>query len=51
MPGEMEVRTRAQRIERGIYVDDATWNSITETGLSVGLNTANWTGDLDQQIR
>ena len=37
MPGELEEKTRQQRIREGIEVDDTTWNQILATcrGLQV----------------
>ena len=37
MPGEIEERTKAQRLREGIELDDTTWKSIVETARSVGV--------------
>jgi len=37
MPGEPEVRARAQKIRDGIEIDDTTWGQITATALSLGV--------------
>lgn len=37
MPGEIEERTRAQRLRQGIDIDDTTWAQILETTRAVGL--------------
>ena len=37
MPGEVEERTKAQRLRDGIEVDATTWNQIAETAKSVGV--------------
>jgi uncharacterized oxidoreductase len=37
MPGEIEERTRAQRLRDGLDVDDTTWGQITATAKSLGL--------------
>lgn len=38
LPGEIEVRTRAEREAQGIPVDDATWAGLAETAASCGLD-------------
>jgi hydroxycarboxylate dehydrogenase B len=40
MPGEIEERTKAQRLRDGIPVDDTTWAQIKETATAVGLDDA-----------
>jgi uncharacterized oxidoreductase len=37
MPGEIEDRTRAQRVERGVELDETTWGEIVATARAVGL--------------
>jgi uncharacterized oxidoreductase len=37
MPGEIEERTRAQRLRDGIAIDTTTWTQLLETAASVGL--------------
>jgi hydroxycarboxylate dehydrogenase B len=37
MPGEIEERTKAQRLKDGIDIDATTWGQILETARSVGL--------------
>lgn len=37
MPGEIEERTKAQRLRDGIEIDATTWGQIVETAKSVGL--------------
>lgn len=37
MPGEIEERTRAQRLRDGITVEDTTWEQILATATAVGL--------------
>jgi uncharacterized oxidoreductase len=37
MPGEVEERTRAQRLREGIDLDETTWSQILATGRAVGL--------------
>ncbi len=37
MPGEMEHRTRRQRLAEGIPIDDTTWSQILEGGALVGV--------------
>jgi LDH2 family malate/lactate/ureidoglycolate dehydrogenase len=37
MPGELEEKTRQQRIRDGIEVDDTTWNQIQATCRSLNL--------------
>jgi uncharacterized oxidoreductase len=40
MPGEIEERTRAQRLRDGITLDETTWGQILEAARSVGLGSA-----------
>jgi hydroxycarboxylate dehydrogenase B len=40
LPGDVERRTRAERRERGIPLDDTTIGEITEAAVSVGLARA-----------
>ncbi len=40
MPGEPEERTRAQRRERGIEIDQRTWEQIVSAAQSVGMSAA-----------
>jgi uncharacterized oxidoreductase len=40
MPGEIEERTRAQRLRDGIDLDETTWSQIRETARAVGLDEA-----------
>lgn len=37
MPGEIEERTKAQRLANGIDLDAATWSQITSTAESLGI--------------
>ena len=37
MPGEIEERTRAQRLREGIELDETTWTQIRDTAKAVGL--------------
>src|SRR5207253_2470934 len=37
MPGEIEERTKAQRLREGIAVDETTWAQLLETARGVGL--------------
>jgi uncharacterized oxidoreductase len=37
MPGEIEERTKAQRLRDGISIDDTTWSQLVETARSVGV--------------
>jgi uncharacterized oxidoreductase len=39
MPGEIEERTKAQRLRDGIEVDDTTWAQVRETARTVGLGS------------
>ena len=36
MPGEIEEKTKAQRLRDGIELDDNTWKSIVDTGRCAG---------------
>jgi uncharacterized oxidoreductase len=38
MPGEVEERTKAQRLRDGIPIDDTTWAQIREAASAVGLD-------------
>ncbi len=38
MPGEIEERTKTQRLRDGIDIDDTTWSQILESARSVGLH-------------
>jgi uncharacterized oxidoreductase len=38
MPGEIEERTKAQRLRDGIPIDDTTWAQIRDTAKAVGLD-------------
>ena len=38
MPGEIEERTKAQRLRDGIDIDDTTWSQIVETAQIVGCS-------------
>ena len=37
MPGEIEERTKTQRLRDGIDIDDTTWSQIMETAKLVGV--------------
>jgi uncharacterized oxidoreductase len=37
MPGEIEERTKAERLRDGIDIDETTWSQIQETAKTVGL--------------
>lgn len=37
MPGEIEARTKHQRLRDGIELDETTWKSLVDTGKSLGL--------------
>ena len=37
LPGEIEFRTRAQRVVDGIEIDDRTWSSLVEVAESLGV--------------
>lgn len=37
MPGEIEERTKAQRLKNGIDIDETTWAQILETAKAVGV--------------
>ena len=37
MPGEIEEKTKAQRLRDGIELDDNTWKSIVDTAALVGV--------------
>lgn len=38
MPGEIEERTKQQRLRDGIDIDDVTWRQIVETAKNVGVD-------------
>jgi uncharacterized oxidoreductase len=38
MPGEIEGRTKAQRLRDGIPIDDTTWAQLRDAAMAVGLN-------------
>ena len=40
MPGDPELRTKAERIAGGIPLDDNTWAQLSETAAKVGINNA-----------
>jgi len=40
MPGEPEERTRAERLARGLPLDQTTWGQLLDTAASVGLSRA-----------
>jgi uncharacterized oxidoreductase len=40
MPGEIEARTRRDRLERGIAIEEPTWEAIAEACRGVGIETA-----------
>lgn len=40
MPGEVEHRTRQQRLAEGIPLDDASWGQVLEGGAKVGVSAA-----------
>ena len=40
LPGEPEERTRAERLARGLPLDDTTWGQLLDTAASVGLSRA-----------
>jgi uncharacterized oxidoreductase len=42
MPGEIEERTREQRLRDGIDIDTTTWSQILDTARSVGLTKNHW---------
>jgi hydroxycarboxylate dehydrogenase B len=39
VPGEIEERTRAERVRHGIDIDDTTWSQIQKTAAEVGLTS------------
>ncbi len=43
MPGEIEERTKAQRLRDGIDLDDTTWSQIEQTAKTVGVRDPAWT--------
>lgn len=40
MPGEIEERTKAQRLRDGLEIDETTWKQITDTAAAVGIGEA-----------
>jgi uncharacterized oxidoreductase len=42
MPGEIEERTRAQRLREGVDIDEATWWQIVATARGLGLGEDQW---------
>jgi len=38
MPGEIEERTKAQRLQSGLDIEETTWNQILATAKTVGLS-------------
>ena len=42
VPGELEEKTRQQRLREGVEVDDTTWNQILATGRSLNLVSGEW---------
>jgi uncharacterized oxidoreductase len=38
MPGDVEERTKAQRLQNGIELDDTTWGQLMQTCRSVGMS-------------
>jgi len=38
MPGEIEERSKSQRLRDGIEVDETTWSQMRQTALSVGID-------------
>ena len=39
LPGELEARTRAKRIQEDIELDDRTWSDLVEAAASLGVST------------
>ena len=39
VPGDVERRTRAERMARGIELDENTWNQIATCARSLGVST------------
>jgi LDH2 family malate/lactate/ureidoglycolate dehydrogenase len=37
MPGEIEARTKQQRLAEGIELDDITWKSLCDTAQAFGV--------------
>jgi uncharacterized oxidoreductase len=42
MPGEIEERTKAQRLQDGIDIDATTWSQVLETARGLGLGEDQW---------
>jgi uncharacterized oxidoreductase len=42
MPGEIEERTKVQRLREGIDIDETTWGQIVETAKGLGLGEDQW---------
>ena len=40
LPGEVEQRSRADRLAHGVPLDDASWRQIVEAAVSVGIGEA-----------
>jgi LDH2 family malate/lactate/ureidoglycolate dehydrogenase len=38
MPGEIEERTKAQRLQSGLDIEETTWSQIVATSITVGLS-------------
>jgi uncharacterized oxidoreductase len=38
MPGEIEERAKAQRLQQGIEIDATTWSQLLDAARSVGLS-------------
>ena len=42
VPGDPERKTRAEREKSGIPIDETTWAALVETGVSLGLDQADF---------
>ena len=42
MPGEVEERTKAQRLRDGIDIDATTWSQVVDTARGLGLGEEHW---------
>jgi hydroxycarboxylate dehydrogenase B len=40
MPGDIEARTRVQRLRDGLDIEETTWSQIQETAAAVGISPA-----------
>ena len=40
LPGELELRTRAKRIQEGIELDDRSWDELVKAATSVGVSVS-----------